>query len=60
MKPTGNFEGVRQFNKLVFTLALGIDQMLDCGGLIFISEEINSTDCWFTLSLTSQIQKGFH
>ena len=57
MKPTGDFERVGEFGKLIFILALGIDGLLDSGGAVLVRGKFNSTDCQTTLSLASQIQK---
>ena len=57
MKPTGDFEGVGEFGKLMFILALGIDGLLDSGRIILVRGEFSSTDCQATLSLASQIEK---
>ena len=56
MKPTGDFEWVREFGKLFFTFALGIDGLNDSGGWVLGRGAFNSTDCQATLSLASQIQ----
>ena len=55
MKPTGDFDGVGEFFKLFFILALSINELLDSG--ILVIGEFNSTDSHTMLSLASQIQK---
>ena len=56
MKTPGDFDGVGEFFKLFFILALSIcNGMLDSG--VLVRGEFNSTDCQTTLSLPSQIQK---
>ena len=57
MKPAGDFEWVREFDKLFFIFALGIDGLLDSGGWVLGRVVFNSTDSQATLSLASQIQK---
>ena len=57
MKATGDFEGVREFDKLIFIFVLGINRLLDPGGVVLVRGEFNSTDCQITLFLASQIQK---
>ena len=54
MKPAGDFEGVGELDKLFFILALVIDTMRDSGGVIFLKEEFNSTNCQPKLFLASQ------
>ena len=57
MKPTGDFEGVGEFGKLFFILALGIDGLLYSRGAVLLKGEFNSTDCQTTLPLVSKMQK---
>ena len=57
MKPTGDFGRVREFGKLFFIFALGIDGLNDSGGWVLGRGAFNSTDCQATLSLANQIQK---
>ena len=57
MRATGDFEGVREFGKSIFVLVLGIDRLLDSGGVVLVRGEFNSTDCQIPFSLASQIQK---
>ena len=55
MKPTGDFDGVGEFFKLFFILALSIcNGMLDSG--VLVRGEFNLTDCQTKLALASQIQ----
>ena len=56
MKPTGDFEIVGEFVKLIFILGLGIDGLLDSGQVVLLRREFNSTDCQTTLPLTSHTQ----
>ena len=57
MKPTGDFEWVREFGKLFFIFALGIGGLLDSGGRVLGRAAFNSTEYQATLSLASQIEK---
>ena len=57
MKATGDFEQVREFGKLFFIFALGIEGLLDSGGWVLVRGELISTDCQVTLSFARQIQK---
>ena len=57
MKPASDFEGVREFCKLFFTLGVSINGLLDSGGGVLVKGEFNSADSQTTFSLASQIQK---
>ena len=57
METTGDFDRVREFDKLLFILALGINGLLDSRGVVLASGEFNSTDWQTALFLASQIQK---
>ena len=44
METTGDFDRVREFDKLLFILALGINGLLDSRGVVLTIGEFNSTD----------------
>lgn len=57
MKPVGDFEGVREFGKFFFILALCIVGLVDSGGVVLVRGEFYSTHCKSALPLASLIQK---
>ena len=44
METTGDFDRVREFDKLLFILGLGINGLLDSRGVVLTIGEFNSTD----------------